>query len=422
MPLMADIALACSLRPKRGYRRTMLTQRKVDRLTDADAGRHRDGSVAGLYLQISDRGAKSWVLRYVLGGAEHMMGLGSASVFTLQQARERARDARRLLTDGKDPLAARQAAKAVPRITFAQASEDYFDQNERRWKSAVHRGQFLSSLKEHAFPVLGTVDVAQIETGDVLRALDRIWQTKPVTADRVRRRIENVIDWAVVRGFRKEGANPAKWKGHLRNVLPGPRKVAPVRHFAALPFAEIPAFMADLRRIEGVPARALEFTVLTAARTGETLGARWDEIAGNVWTVPAERMKKIGQEHRVPLSTAALAILEALPRETNNPFIFIGIKVPRLSGEVMLRVLKRLKRDVTVHGLRSTFRDWAADRTSFPRELAEHALSHSVGDAVERSYRRGDALDKRRRLMEAWAKFCTSPVPAGDVISFGARR
>jgi len=404
----------------------MLTQRKVERLTES--GRYRDALVAGLYLSVAEGGAKSWLLRYELHGREHMMGLGSAATFSLKEARERARSARQLLADGIDPLARKRATKAAAkaeaarRITFTQAALGYCAQHEVKWRNRAHRLQFMSSLRFHAFPILGDLDVVAIGTPDVLRVLDPIWKTKSVTAHRVRTRIEAVIDWAVVRGHRPPGTNPAKWKGHLDQVLPAARQVAPVRHFPALPYAELPKFMGELEQFDNnIGATALRFTILTAARTGEVVGAKWDEIDFDaaVWVVPAERMKA-KKEHRIPLVPTVIELLRGLPREDGNPFIFIGTKKGAgLSKSPMPDTLRLMGwSGVTVHGFRSTFRDWAAEQTNYPREIAEQALAHSIGDATERAYRRGDALAKRSSLMEAWARYCTAPpaVQTGAVV------
>jgi integrase len=398
---------------------TMLTQRRVDRLTEA--GRYRDTLIAGLYLSVAEGGAKSWLLRYEQHGREHMMGLGSAATFTLKEARERARSARQLLADGIDPLVRKRAAKAAAKaeaarhLSFAQAAVAYAAQHEIKWRNQSHRLQFMASLQAYAFPIIGDLDIAVVETPDVLRVLDVIWKKKSVTADRIRNRIEAIIDWSVVRGHRPAGTNPAKWKGHLDQVLPAARQIAPVQHHPALPYSDLPKFMSDLDRYDSIGARALKFAILTATRTGEVTGAKWSEITDGVWTIPGSRMKA-GKEHRVPLVPAALDLLQALPREDGNPFVFIGAKPGcGLGRQPMARMLGIMGRsDTTVHGFRSSFRDWAAEQTNYPREIAEQALAHSVGDATERAYRRGDALAKRRALMGAWARFCTSP-PVAEV-------
>jgi integrase len=395
----------------------MLTAKKVERTKTP--GRYRDGLVRGLYLQISDNGAKSFVLRFERHGKERMMGLGSASEFSLKEARQRGLAARRLLADGIDPLqtkhAAQEAAKLAEqrKLTFREAAQRFFDQNESKWRSAKHRDQFLSTLKSHVFGVLGDMDVAVIDTPDILRAFDPLWKTKPITGDRTRSRVEQVIDWAVVRNHRPPGTNPAKWKGHLDQVLPAPRKVAPISHHAAMSYGQLPQFMSELRQDETVAARALEFLILTAARTAEVTDATWDEIDldGKTWVIPAERMKG-AREHRVPLNDRALAILRDVPREDGNPHVFIGRQPgAALSRWAMPWVMEHMgqRGATTIHGFRSTFRDWAGETTAFSHDICEAALAHTRGDHSVRAYARGDLFDKCRKLMDAWAKYCTAP-------------
>ena len=348
------------------------------------------------------------------------MGLGPLHTVDLKLACRKAQVARLQLLDGIDPLEARQAERAeralksAKAVTFKEAAEQYFDQHERKWKNAKHRAQFLSTLESYVFPALGKLSIAAIDTGLVLKVIEPIWQDKTETANRVRGRIESVLDWATVRGYRT-GDNPARWKGHLAEVLPARASIQKVEHHAALPFTEVSAFMAELRMREGIAARALEFTVLCASRTGETIGAQWDEIdlKAKTWTVPADRIKG-GREHRVPLSDAALNILKELPTEKSNRFVFIGPKAGGgLSNMGMASVLGRMgRKSITVHGFRSTFRDWAAETTSYPNFVVEMALAHTVGDAVEAAYRRGDLIAKRARLMADWAKYCAAR-PAG---------
>ena len=400
----------------------MLTAKKAERLKNP--GRYRDGHIRGLYLQIGPTGGKSWGLRFERDGRERWLGLGPADTFSLKEARERARAARQLLIDGIDPIDHRKAQKAklaaakAKLLIFREATQRYFDQHEGKWRNPKHRAQFLSTLKQYAFPMLGNMAVSAIDTPAVLRAIEPIWMEKTETASRVRGRIESVLDWCTVRGYRT-GDNPARWKGHLSEVLPARGQVAKVNHHAAMPFAELPSFMAELRKREGVAARALEFAILTAARTGEVIGAKWDEIdlGEKTWIIPAGRMKG-GKEHKVPLSERAIELLRGLPTEDGNGFVFLG---PRggsgLSNMAMTQVLKRMDRgDVTVHGFRSSFRDWASETTNFPNHVVEMALAHVVGDKVEAAYRRGDLLVKRRQLAEAWSKYCTSPPPAGAVL------
>ena len=393
----------------------------------------------GLYLQVTKRksnngvkaaktkSAKSWLLRYELHGKEHMLGLGSAAIFNLKEARERARSARQLIADGTDPLQTKHATKAAAKaaaakaLTFREAAERYFDQHQAEWTNDSHRDQFLASLKSHAFPAIGGMDVAAIDKADVLRVISPQWTTKSVTMDRVRNRIEAVLDWAVVLDHRPPGTNPARWRGHLDQVLPAVRKVAPVKHHPALDYKLLPAFMADLREREGSAARGLEFMIMTAARTGEVTGAVWDEIDldNAMWTIPAERMKKTGRtgqrrEHRVPLSPAAVKLLRNLPGEDDNPFVFIGPQPGEgLSKMAFTRVMDLLEhRDITVHGFRSSFSDWANEETRHSNHTIEISLSHKVGNEVERAYRRKDMFAKRVRLMADWSKYCASPPAA----------
>jgi integrase len=396
----------------------MLTARKVDRTREP--GRYRCGLVKGLYLQISDSGAKSWILRYERHNKERMMGLGSASEFSLKEARERARAARQLLADGVDPLVAKQANKAAAKLaearklTFKEAAERFFNQHESKWRSAKHRDAFLGSLVTFAFPTLGNMDVAIIDTPDVLRAIEPIWTTKSVTADRTRNRIEQVMDWCVVRGHRPPGTNPAKWKGHLDQVLPAPHKVAPIEHHASMDYRQLPAFMAELRRQDTLAARALEFLIHTAARTSEVLGATWDEIdfGAKTWTVPASRMKG-NREHRVPLSPQCIDLLKKLPREqSGNPFVFIGHRPGTgLSKMAMGYVMQALGQAgvVTIHGFRSSFSNFSHERTTHNGHTIEISLAHHIGNMVERAYRRTDMIAKRRQLAEQWSRFLASP-------------
>jgi integrase len=377
-----------------------------------EPGRYGDGQ--GLYLQITKGGVQSWLLRYERNGRERWMGLGPLHTIGLQGARERARKARQQLLDGRDPLETRRAERArvaleqAKAVTFEEATTAYFNTHQAKWRNAKHRAQFLSTMREYAFPKLGKLAVADIDLGSVLAVLEPIWPTKTETASRVRGRIEAVLDWATVRNLRT-GDNPARWRGHLEHVLPARARLAKPKHHAALAYSEVPAFMAALKQRDGVAARALEFTILTAARTGEVIGARWDEfdVGAKTWTVPAGRMKA-AREHRVPLSDRAIEILTTIPTEKGNPFVFIGPRARGLSNMAMSAVLRRMDRaEITVHGFRSTFRDWAAETTAFPNHVVEMALAHVVGNKVEAAYRRGDLFDKRRRLMADWAKYAT---------------
>jgi integrase len=395
-----------------------LTARKVER---ARPGRHRCGLVRGLYLQVGEGNAKSWILRYQFRGRSREMGLGSAAEFTLKEARERARAARQLLADRIDPLVSKQAAEeaarlaAARKLTFADAARLYFDQNEKRWRNISHREEFLRTLREYAFPVLGRMDVASIDTPDVLRVLEPIWKSKTVTADRTRGRIAQVIDWCVVRGHRAAGTNPAKWQNHIDQVLPPPRQLAPIRHHNAMTFRDVPGFMAELRKQDTTPARALEFLILTAARSNEVLSAKWDEIdfTAKAWTVPASRMKT-HREHRVPLSLAAIELLRKLPRGAGD-YVFhrssgkkAGAPHERMVFTYLMEVLGQ-KDKATTHGFRSSFRDFAGEMTAFPHDVCEAALAHIRGNKTVQAYARGDLFNKRRKLMDAWARHCLTP-------------
>jgi integrase len=400
--------------------------RQVEKLTALKAARklqpamHADGG--GLYLQVTGEGGKSWSFRYSLHGKAREMGLGSYSAVSLADAREEAAKCRRLRQQGIDPIEARKAERArraldaAKTITFKQAAAKYIASHRAGWKNPKHALLWENTLATYAEPVMGAVSVQAIDTGLVLRVLEPIWRTKPETASRVRGRIEAILDWAKVRGLR-QGENPALWRGHLEHSLPAKLKVRRVRHHPALPYAELPDFMAELRKQEGAGARALEFTILTAARTCETVGATWDEAdtAEKLWTVPPERMKAT-REHRVPLSPRALTILgEAkAARTSESEFVFPGGRRGRpLSNMAMAKVLQRMGRDdITVHGFRSTFRDWAAERTNYPGEVVEMALAHAVSDKVEAAYRRGDLFEKRHRLMAEWATYCNTPKAA----------
>ena len=403
-----------------------LTAKRVERLLKKP-GRYRDdGPVRGLLLVVVNPNNASWQLRYERGGRERWFGLGSVKTFSLKEARERARRAQQQLADGIDPIDAKRAEKsakalaAAKAMTFEQAATQYFDQHEAKWRNAKHRNQFLSTLRAYVFPTIGKLAVAAIDTGLVLKCVEPHWHAKTETMSRVRNRIESVLDWATVRGYRT-GDNPARWKGHLDQVLPARVKIAKPEHHAALPYAELPAFLTKLRTQEGMAARALEFTILTAARAGEVIGASWDEIDFQTatWTGPAKRIKG-GREHRVPLSPTAVKLLRELYTQDGNPHVFIGPEAGSgLSYMAMHKLLRRLDAgSSTVHGFRSTFRDWAAECTAFPNHVVEMALAHSVGSAVEKAYRRDDLFDKRRKLMDAWATYCASaPVKAaGEVV------
>ncbi len=350
---------------------------------------HGDGG--GLYLQVTPSGARTWIFRFKLGGRAREMGLGPTHTVSLAEAREKARECRKLVLEGIDPIEARNAKRAEARLaaatamTFEQCADRYIEAHKAGWKNPKHAAQWPSTLQTYVYPVFGSLPVQAIDVGLVMKVLEPLWTVKPETASRVRGRIESVLDWATARGYR-QGENPARWKGHLENLLPARSKVAKVKHHAALPYSEIPDFVAGLREQEGIAARALEFLILTAARTGEVIGAKWAEVdlEARLWVVPGERMKA-GREHRVPLSEAVIAILRPLSEARTGEFVFPGGRpVKPLSNMAMLKLLQRMGRgDLTAHGFRLSFSDWCAEQTNFPAEVREMALAHTVSDKVE---------------------------------------
>jgi integrase len=399
----------------------------------ATPGRYGDGN--GLYLLVRSAEAKFWVFRYVLRGRMREMGLGPAAgsgAVLLVDARVKARRLHDMVREGRDPLNERAAAEAAAKAaaqraevrgkTFRDVAELYLAAHEAGWRNAKHRQQWENTLRDYAHPHLGDLRVAEADTAHVMAALEPIWRTKSETASRLRGRIEAVLDYAKARGWRT-GENPARWRGHLANLLPARAKMVSVEHHAALPWSEIGAFMAELRQQNGVSARALEFAILTAARSGEVIGARWSEVdSTGIWTVPADRMK-VGKEHRVPLSGPALDLLDGMARlrtdHARAAHVFPGKKPGRsLNVTAFLLTLRRMGRgDLTAHGFRSSFRDWCAEATSYPREVAEAALAHSVESKAEAAYRRGDLFEKRRRLMEEWGEFCGHlPTSTAEVV------
>jgi integrase len=392
------------------------------------------GDGGNLYLLVGPTGAKSWVFRYRVPAPtpdkpKHSrlreMGLGPTHALSLAEARERAREWRRERLDGIDPIEVRRGRRvqaqleAAKAMTFKGCAEAYIKSHSAGWKNSKHAAQWPSTLEMYVYPIFGRLPVQGVEVGLVMKALEPIWMTKPETASRVRGRIESVLDWATARGYRK-GENPARWRGHLENLLPKKTKVRRVEHHAALPYTELDEFIAELHQQEGVAARGLEFAILTVARTGEVIGAKWSEInlAERLWTIPAERMKA-GKEHRAPLSDAALAILEQMQEIRQNNYVFLGGKARRpLSNMAFLMLLRRMGRgDLTTHGFRSTFSDWCSERTNFASEVREMALAHTVSDKLEAAYRRGDLFQKRRQVMDAWARFATTtPTIAAEVV------
>jgi len=425
------------------------TMARTGKLTAVEVTKAKGPAVlhdgGGLYLRVAAPreirgvevpGAKSWVFRFQLDGKRRDMGLGPFPDILLAEAREKAAGYRKQRHEGIDPLDAKGAQRRAERVsvakgrTFRECAVEFIEKNRAGWRNAKHAAQWTATLATYVYPTLGELPVSAIDAGLVVQVLDPIWAEKPETASRVRGRIEAVLDAATVRGFR-QGPNPAQWKGNLAHILPARGKVRKVEHHAALAIDGMSEFLDALRGREGMAARALEFAILTAGRTGEVLGARWDEIDldAKVWTVPAGRMKA-GREHRVPLSDAALALLDRVrplalmtdgkPDSTAPVFPGLRRAFP-LSNMVMLMLLRRMKRgDLTAHGFRSTFSDWAAERTAYPREVVEMALAHSIESRVEAAYRRGDLFEKRRQLMKAWAKFCSAPAATGGVVPFHA--
>jgi len=408
--------------PKKAEEKSAL---EVSRLTKP--GRYPVGVVAGLCLKVTDTGARSWVLRVMIGGKRRDVGLGGYPDVPLGLAREKARKAREDIVQGVDPIAQRAAAASAlqaargAETTFEQAARKFIESKSAEWKNAKHAAQWGATLETYAYPVIGSLQVRDVVLSHVVKILEPIWNTKTETATRLRGRIESVLDWATVRGFR-HGENPARWKGHLDKILPKPSKVTKVEHHVALPVDDIGAFMAELRKREGVAARALEFAILTAARSGEVRGATWSEIDldSGVWIIPGERMKA-GREHRVPLSEGAIKLLQALPRYGHTDLVFVAPRGGMLSDMTMTAVMRRMEVDAVPHGFRSTFRDWAAERTAYPRDVAEMALAHTIGDKVEAAYRRGDLFEKRCRMMADWAAFCNTKV-TGDVVPINRKK
>lgn len=388
---------------------------QVQRLASVD-GFHAVGGVAGLHLQVRG-GSSAWVLRATVGNRRRDIGLGGYPDITLSMARDRARDAREKIRQGIDPVEERKAARVALIATpaFDWCAEQFINAKRPEWTNPKHATQWTRTLELYASPTLGKMPVDQIENRHIVDVLTPIWTTKTETANRVRGRIEAVLDWSKVAGYRS-GDNPAEWRGNLEHLFPAPRKVAKVKHFRALPIDEMHAFMVALRARDGLAARALEFAILTAARSGEVRGATWAEIdlERAVWVIPPERMKA-GKEHRVPLSEAAVTVLRALPHFAGTELLFPGQRGQPLSDMSLLKVVRSMKADAVPHGFRSTFRDWAAERTAYPAEMAEMALAHTVGSKVEAAYRRGDMFDKRRQMMADWSKFIDTPPAMGSV-------
>ncbi len=401
-------------------------------------GMHADGG--GLVLQVTPTrdgkpGGRSWIFRYMVNGRERYMGLGSLHAIGLAAAREAAAACRRQRALGLDPIDLRKAREreaafdAASAVTFRQAADRHIEANKAGWSNPKHGEQWKRTLEVYAHPHIGPVAVRAVDTPLVLKCLEPIWQRKTETANRVRGRIEAVLDSAKARGQR-DGENPARWKGHLENLLPKRSKVQKVKHHPALPYAEVGKFMERLRTQEGTAAKALQFLILTASRTGAVIDAQWPEVdlENAVWTIPNEQGRKLRKPHRVPLCPQAVAILKERQRQRDETgdgsYVFPGDKKGRgLSNNALLALLGRMGReDLTAHGFRSTFRDWAAEQTNFPREVAEMALAHVVDDKTEAAYRRGDMVDRRRQLMNAWGRYCATVKPAGEVVKMRDRR
>ena len=406
-----------------------LNPKQVENLTSP--GTYEDGD--GLRLVVKPNGNKSWVLRYQLNKRRREMGLGGYPDVSLKKARIDAATQRGMLLESKDPLRARQEAinarqqterEEVRRAyTFTTAADDYIRAHRAGWKNDKHAQQWENTLETYAAPTIGQLPLDDITTDHVLRVLQPIWYEKPETASRVRNRIELVLDAAKARGLR-QGENPARWRGHLDKLLPARLKVRARKHHTALPYTDLPAFMPLLEQSSEYSYQAARVTILSALRTSEVLGARWDEIdlKANVWTVPATRMKA-GKEHRVPIAAPLARIFSALPRVEGNPHVFPGMKKgTHLSNTAMLMTLRRIGRgDLTMHGFRSTFRDWAGECTPHPRDVCEQALAHSLGNSVEAAYRRGDLFEKRRALMNDWAQYATNS-PSKKVVNIRSRK
>ncbi len=379
-------------------------------------GLHFVGGTPGLGLLVTESGAASWVLRTKIGIKRRDVGLGSYPSVGLAAAREAATAARQQVKDGIDPVAERERKRADliasqrKGLTFRQAAEKYIDLRRHEWKNAKQSDQWVNSLEQHAHPKIGDTPVADLDRDSVLAVVSPIWTTTTETANRVRNRIELVIDWAIVHGHRKDQSNPARWRGYLDKVLPKPKKVAPVKNHAALPIAALPAFMERLTAKQGMGASCLHFTILTAVRSGEARGATWSEIDldSRIWSIPGERMKA-GKPHRVPLSQAAIDLLTNLPKHAGTDLVFVAPRGGQLSDMTLAKVLRDMAVPAVPHGFRATFRTWAGETTAHPREVIEQALAHRLGDAAELAYTRGDLLARRSVLMADWAKFCSTP-------------
>lgn len=385
---------------------------EIRRLTDP--GMHAVGGVAGLHLLVSPTGSRSWILRTMVGSRRRDIGLGGYPDISLAKAKEKAAQAKEKIQSGVDPVEERKATREALRastakaVTFAEAAKRCHAARASGFRSVKHRADWISSLERYAFPAIGDIQVSVIDESHVMQVLTAIWLTQTETATRVRQRIEAVLDWAKVSKLRS-GENPARWKGNLSVLLPAPSKVAKTSHFRALPWRDVPSFMAELRQREGVAAKALEFAILTAARSGEVRLAEWSEVdlKARKWVVPAARMKA-NKIHTVPLSDAAIELLKALPRSEDTNYLFPGTKGQPLSDMSISAVTKRIGADCVPHGFRSSFKDWARESTKYADEVSELALAHVNSDATRAAYARSELIDKRRLLMADWERFCRS--------------
>jgi integrase len=400
---------------------------EVKRLTEP--GLHAVGTVAGLRLSVTEAGAKSWILRTTVGTKRSDIGLGSYPRVSLAEAHDLAREALRTITAGQNPVAERQSKKAAIVWTFKACALSYIETNRSGWKNAKHAQQWENTLASYVYPVFGHKHVKDVDTADVTTVIRPLWSTKNETMVRVRNRIELVLSWAAAQGYRPKGFNPAQWRGHLDQVLPKPSKVNKRESFEALPIDDMYTFMSILGNTQGMSARCLEFTILTACRSGESRGALWSEIDmdAGTWSIPASRMKA-GRPHRIPLSDRALTLLDLLPRLVNDDGDEIDLVFPGLRGDKPLSdmsltaCMRRIGLTAVPHGFRSTFTDWVSERTGYPSEVREMALAHAIGNETEAAYRRGDLFDKRRNLMNDWAQFLsTAPAKGANVVPLKAR-
>jgi integrase len=395
--------------------------RTIGKLNSLEVGRLREkgmyGDGGGLYLQVSAGKTKSWIFRFKLDGKSREMGLGPVHTIGLADARAKATECRRSLLEGVDPIDARKSRRAAKRlecakaVTFAECAKLYVKAHSPGWRNERHVAQWTSTIETYLDPVLGDLAVQSVDVRLILKVLEPIWQNKTETASRLRGRIEAILDWAIAHGFR-QGDNPARWRGHLQSLLPAPSKIHTVRHLSALPYSEMPAFIQKLHLQQGAVARALEFLILTGARTGEVIGATHDEFANSekLWIIPGSRMKS-GKDHRVPLNARSLDIINEMQGISKTHLFSTGRRGRPLSPMTILALLKRMEwADLTAHGFRSTFRDWAAEVTDHDRDVVEMALAHAIGSKVEAAYRRGDLMEKRRKLMDDWERFCLTPI------------